>query len=35
MHYPTEKLSSSNYAACFQLLFYIPLQHTDFHDLSE
>ena len=24
MHYPTEKLSSSSYAAYFRLLFYIP-----------
>ena len=32
MHYPTEKLSSNNCAAYFRLLFYIPLQHIDFHD---
>ena len=31
MHYPTETLSLSNYAAYFLLLFYIPLQHTDCH----
>lgn len=30
-----ETLSLSNYAAYFLLLFYIPLQHTDCHDLSE
>ena len=28
-------LSLSNYAAYFLLLFYIPFQHTDCHDLSE
>ena len=32
MHYPTEKLSSSSYAAYFRLLFYIPLQHIGCHD---
>ena len=30
--YPTEKLSSSSYAAYFRLLFYIPLQHIGCHD---
>ena len=35
MHYPTEKLSSSSYAAYFRLLFYIPLQHIGCHDPSD